>query len=49
MKNANIHIRISDEKLKLLRILAKADRRTISATIDFAIEKYIETRKILKE
>ena len=48
-KDTSIHIRISDEKLEQLRFLAHEDRRTISAIIDFAIEKYLKGRKVLKE
>ena len=44
-KNKDIHIRISDEKLKALRLIAGKDRRKITAVIDIAIERFLIRRK----
>ena len=46
LKNKSIHIPITDEKLKILRNIAKRDRRKITALIDLAIEQYLKSRKI---
>lgn len=46
IKDRDIHIRISDEKYKLVKILAERDRRKVSAIIEFALDRYLKERKI---
>ena len=44
IKNKDIHIRISDDKLKELKIIAEKDRRKVTAVIDIAIERFLRSR-----
>ena len=48
MKNKDLHIRISEVKLKRLRIIAEKDRRKITAIIDIAIDRFLKSRKLIK-
>ena len=49
MKNKDIHIRITDEKLKLIKNLANKQYRTITAVIDMALDNFLKNKKNLKE
>lgn len=44
-KDKDIHIRISDDKLQALRKIAFFDKRSVVTLIDFAIIKFLHTRR----
>ena len=46
MKNKDIHIKISDENLKLLRLVAIKDRIILSQVLDRAIELFLKLKRI---
>ena len=46
MKNKDIHIKISDENLKLLRLVAIKDRIRLSQVLDRAIELFLKLKRI---
>ena len=43
-KDKDLHIRISDDKLKQLRQIAEKDKRKITAVIDIIIERFLKQR-----
>lgn len=47
MKEKDIHIKISDEKYKLIKNLADREYRKVTAIIDKAIDNYLRAKKIL--
>jgi predicted transcriptional regulator len=48
MKDTSIHIRISVDKLNLLKIIAKKEYRKVTAIIDRAIDNFLKAKKIIK-
>lgn len=47
MKIRDIHIRITDEKYKLIKTIAKGEYRKVTAVIDKAIDNYLRAKKLL--
>ena len=45
MKNKDIHIRISDERLRLIKKLANKEYRTITAIIDMALDLFFKQKR----
>ncbi len=45
MKDKDIHIRIETKEYERIKDLAKKDRRKITAIIEIALERYLNSRK----
>ena len=46
MKERDIHIKISDEKYKIIKALAKKEYRKVTAIIIKAIDNFLKLKKI---
>jgi len=47
MKIKDIHIKVTDEKYRLIKGLADREYRKITAVIDKAIDNYLRAKKVL--
>jgi len=45
MKDKDIHIRITSKRHDQIKSLAEKDKRKLTAIIDIALERYLDSRK----
>lgn len=47
MRIRDIHIKITDEKYRIIKNLADSEYRTVTAIIDKALDNYLRAKKVL--